>query len=174
LALKDSRTCDVCELIKKMDVLSELVVDLQASSARGAAQMSLAMCLAHAMMLNIGEVTHAFLRIPTRTNSWMSVVGIIPGSLGASATMHSMTRSCFLLMRPSKRRLRKHAKRKQDMPDPGMGVYSHGQAPRRWKRTRPKLALRVLLLRPTMRRSKKLVPAEKNMNNASFAPFVGL
>ncbi|KAK1609707.1 hypothetical protein QYE76_033380 [Lolium multiflorum] len=37
LNLKDSRTCDVNDLIKKMDVLPELVVDLQASSARGAA-----------------------------------------------------------------------------------------------------------------------------------------
>jgi hypothetical protein len=57
LAIKDSRTCDVRELIQKMDVLPELVVDLQASSARGAAQMSLAMCLAHAPNLNIDEVT---------------------------------------------------------------------------------------------------------------------
>jgi hypothetical protein len=40
-----------------MDLLPELVVDLQASSARGAAQMSLAMCLVHAPKLNIDEVT---------------------------------------------------------------------------------------------------------------------
>jgi hypothetical protein len=33
LAIKDSRTCDVRELIQKMDVLPELVVDLQASLA---------------------------------------------------------------------------------------------------------------------------------------------
>jgi hypothetical protein len=57
LALKESRTCDVRELIKKMDVLPELVIDLQASSARGAAHMSLAICLAHAPTLNIDEVT---------------------------------------------------------------------------------------------------------------------
>jgi hypothetical protein len=49
LAIKDSRTCDVRDLIQKMDVLPELVVDLQASSARGAAAMSLAMCLAHVL-----------------------------------------------------------------------------------------------------------------------------
>jgi hypothetical protein len=37
LAIKDSRTCNVRKLIQRMDVLPELVVDLQASSARGAA-----------------------------------------------------------------------------------------------------------------------------------------
>jgi hypothetical protein len=40
-----------------MDVLPELVVDLQASSAHGAAQMFLSMCLAHVPTLNIDEVT---------------------------------------------------------------------------------------------------------------------
>jgi hypothetical protein len=33
LAIKDSRTYDVRELIQKMDVLPEILVDLQASSA---------------------------------------------------------------------------------------------------------------------------------------------
>jgi hypothetical protein len=55
--IKDSRTCDVHELIQRMDLLPELVVDLQASSARGAAQMSLAMCLAHAPSLDIDIAT---------------------------------------------------------------------------------------------------------------------
>jgi hypothetical protein len=40
-----------------MDVLPELVVDLQASSARGAAAMSLAMCLAHHPEMNLEQVT---------------------------------------------------------------------------------------------------------------------
>jgi hypothetical protein len=57
LAIKDSRTCDVRDLIRRMDVLPDLVVDLQASSARGAAQMSLAMCLAHAPNLDINLAT---------------------------------------------------------------------------------------------------------------------
>lgn len=57
LAIKDSRTCDIRELIQKMDVLPELVVDLQASSAQGATAMSLAMCLAHAPDLNIDVAT---------------------------------------------------------------------------------------------------------------------
>jgi hypothetical protein len=57
LAIKDSGTCDIRELILKMDVLLELVVDLQASSARGTAQMALAMCLAHAPTLNIDVAT---------------------------------------------------------------------------------------------------------------------
>ncbi|KAK1618336.1 hypothetical protein QYE76_023853 [Lolium multiflorum] len=52
LNIKDSRTCDINELIKRMDMLPELVVDLQASSARGAAQMSLAMCLARSLDLD--------------------------------------------------------------------------------------------------------------------------
>ncbi|KAM0901679.1 hypothetical protein ACQ4PT_019835 [Festuca glaucescens] len=57
LAIKESRTCDVRDLIKRMDALPELVVDLQASSARGAAQMSLAMCLARAPELDIDLTT---------------------------------------------------------------------------------------------------------------------
>jgi hypothetical protein len=40
-----------------MALLPELVVNLQASSARGAAQIALAMCLARAPTLNIDEAT---------------------------------------------------------------------------------------------------------------------
>jgi hypothetical protein len=57
LAIKDSRTCDVRDLIQRMDVLPELVVDLQASSAWGAAAISLAMCLAHAPDLDLDLAT---------------------------------------------------------------------------------------------------------------------
>ncbi|KAK1613650.1 hypothetical protein QYE76_019167 [Lolium multiflorum] len=57
LNIKDSRTCDVRGLIERMDVLPELVVDLQASSARGAAAMSLAMCLAHHPEMDLEQVT---------------------------------------------------------------------------------------------------------------------
>ncbi|KAK1613871.1 hypothetical protein QYE76_019388 [Lolium multiflorum] len=57
LAIKDSRTCDVRGLIQRMDVLPELVVDLQASSAWGAAAISLAMCLAHAPDLDLDLAT---------------------------------------------------------------------------------------------------------------------
>jgi hypothetical protein len=57
LALKDSRKCDVRELIRRMAILSKLVVDLQASSALGAAQTALAMCLARAPTLNLYEAT---------------------------------------------------------------------------------------------------------------------
>ncbi|KAK1660502.1 hypothetical protein QYE76_048661 [Lolium multiflorum] len=57
LNIKKSRTCDVRKLIKRMDLLPELVVDLQSSSARGAAAMSLAMCLAHNPKLNLDRVT---------------------------------------------------------------------------------------------------------------------
>ncbi|KAK1650121.1 hypothetical protein QYE76_067926 [Lolium multiflorum] len=57
LNIKKSRTCDVRKLIKRMDLLPELVVDLQSSSARGAAAMSLAMCLAHNPSLNLDRVT---------------------------------------------------------------------------------------------------------------------
>ncbi|KAK1650866.1 hypothetical protein QYE76_068671 [Lolium multiflorum] len=56
LAIK-SRTCDFRKLIPIMDILLELVVDLQASSARGAAAMSLAMCLAHNPELDLDRVT---------------------------------------------------------------------------------------------------------------------
>jgi hypothetical protein len=57
LNIKKSRTYDGCKLIKRMDVLPEDVVDLQASSARGAAAMSLAMCLAHNPELDLNQVT---------------------------------------------------------------------------------------------------------------------
>ncbi|XP_071678179.1 uncharacterized protein [Lolium perenne] len=57
LNIKRSRTCDVRKLIGKMDVLPELVTDLQASSARGAAAMALTMCLAHTPGLELDEVT---------------------------------------------------------------------------------------------------------------------
>jgi hypothetical protein len=57
LSIKKSRTCEVRELIKRMDMLPELVVDLQASSARGAAAMSLAMCLAHNPDLDVDMIT---------------------------------------------------------------------------------------------------------------------
>ncbi|KAK1668289.1 hypothetical protein QYE76_056448 [Lolium multiflorum] len=57
LSIKRSRTCEVRKLVKKMDVLPELVTDLQASSARGAAAMTLIMCLAHNSELDLDRVT---------------------------------------------------------------------------------------------------------------------
>ncbi|KAK1680707.1 hypothetical protein QYE76_041555 [Lolium multiflorum] len=57
LAIKNSRTCEVRKLIQRMDILPGLVRDLQASTAQGAAAMSLAMCLAHNPKLNIDRVT---------------------------------------------------------------------------------------------------------------------
>jgi hypothetical protein len=48
-----------------MDILPELVVDLQASSARGVAAMSLAMCLAHNLDLDIDKVTSG---VPPNSN----------------------------------------------------------------------------------------------------------
>ncbi|KAK1609350.1 hypothetical protein QYE76_033023 [Lolium multiflorum] len=57
LNIKGSRSCDVRGLITRMDMLPELVVDLQVSSARGAAAMSLAMCLGHNPDLDVDKVT---------------------------------------------------------------------------------------------------------------------
>jgi hypothetical protein len=57
LNIKKSRSCEVHDLITRMDMLPELVVDLQASSARGAAAMSLAMCLGHNPDLDVDKVT---------------------------------------------------------------------------------------------------------------------
>nr|XP_051214089.1 uncharacterized protein LOC127331899 [Lolium perenne] len=57
LNIKKSQSCDVRDLITRMDMLPELVVDLQASSARGAAAMSLAMCLGHNPDLDVNKVT---------------------------------------------------------------------------------------------------------------------
>ncbi|KAK1683397.1 hypothetical protein QYE76_044245 [Lolium multiflorum] len=57
LNIKDSRTCDIRGLIKRMDLLPELVADLQALSSRGAAQMALTMCLAHSLGLDIDLAT---------------------------------------------------------------------------------------------------------------------
>ncbi|KAK1617236.1 hypothetical protein QYE76_022753 [Lolium multiflorum] len=57
LSLKKSRTCGLRKLVKKMDILPELVTDLQTSSARGAAAMTLSMCLAHNPELDLDRVT---------------------------------------------------------------------------------------------------------------------
>ncbi|KAK1609187.1 hypothetical protein QYE76_032860 [Lolium multiflorum] len=57
LSLKRSRTCSLRKLIKRMDILPELVTDLQASSARGAAAMTLTMCLAHNPEMDLDRVT---------------------------------------------------------------------------------------------------------------------
>ncbi|KAK1614462.1 hypothetical protein QYE76_019979 [Lolium multiflorum] len=57
LSLKRSRTCSLRKLIKRMDILPELVTDLQASSARGAAAMTLTMCLAHNPEMNLDRVS---------------------------------------------------------------------------------------------------------------------
>ncbi|KAK1614824.1 hypothetical protein QYE76_020341 [Lolium multiflorum] len=56
LSLKRSRT-SLRKLIKRMDILPELVTDLQASSARGAATMTLTMCLAHNPKMDLDRVT---------------------------------------------------------------------------------------------------------------------
>ncbi|KAK1670040.1 hypothetical protein QYE76_058199 [Lolium multiflorum] len=71
LSIKKSRTCDVRKLIKRMDVLPELLVDLQASSARGAAAMSLAMCLAHNPDLDIYRVAAG---VPPDANALLDAV----------------------------------------------------------------------------------------------------
>ncbi|KAK1665852.1 hypothetical protein QYE76_054011 [Lolium multiflorum] len=57
LSLKRSRTCSLRKLIKRMDILPELVTDLQASSARGAAAMTLTMCLAHHPKMDLDRVS---------------------------------------------------------------------------------------------------------------------
>ncbi|KAK1696705.1 hypothetical protein QYE76_013402 [Lolium multiflorum] len=56
-SLKKSRTCGLRKLVKRMDILPELVTDLQASSARGAAAMTLTMCLAHNPEMDLDRVT---------------------------------------------------------------------------------------------------------------------
>ncbi|KAK1626384.1 hypothetical protein QYE76_000699 [Lolium multiflorum] len=56
-SLKKRRTCGLRKLIKKMDILPELVTDLQASSARGAAAMTLTMCLVHNPEMDLDRVT---------------------------------------------------------------------------------------------------------------------
>ncbi|KAK1626107.1 hypothetical protein QYE76_000422 [Lolium multiflorum] len=61
LSLKKSRTCGLRKLVKKMDILPELVTDLQASSARGAAAMTLTMCLAHNPEMDLDRVILVFL-----------------------------------------------------------------------------------------------------------------
>jgi hypothetical protein len=59
LALKNSRKCNVRELIEKMSMLPEIVTDLQASSARGAARMALAMCLCRYPDMDLNATTTA-------------------------------------------------------------------------------------------------------------------
>jgi hypothetical protein len=107
LVIKDSRTCDVRELIQKMDVLTELVIDLQASLSRGAAHMSLAMCLAHAPNPYIDLATTG---IPPDAdpNALLDACGgYDTRSHGASVMRNATTKWCFPLKNISKQSLRK-------------------------------------------------------------------
>jgi hypothetical protein len=162
LAIKDSRTCDVRELIRKMDVLPELVVDLQSSSVRGVDQMDLAMCLAHAPDLNIDEATTDIPKDASRINFWMHAVVTTPEPPGAYAMTSSTTRSFFPVMNPLKRHFRRCLKRKKDLPDPGMEATTHGPDPRRRRRTRPRATAMLLHLRQWMWRNEKLFLRGKN------------
>jgi hypothetical protein len=75
-----------------MDILPELVVDLQASSARGVAAMSLAMCLAHNPELDLERVTSG---VPPAldVNALLdALAATTPASLEGSATTNFTTR----------------------------------------------------------------------------------
>ncbi|KAM0902744.1 hypothetical protein ACQ4PT_019045 [Festuca glaucescens] len=61
LYLKDSLTCDIRSLIEKVHMLPEIALDLQQSSARGAARTALAMCLVQNPNLNLHKATFSIL-----------------------------------------------------------------------------------------------------------------
>ena len=58
LAIEDSLTCDSCDLVNKMQLLPDIMTDLQESSARGAARVALAMCLARNPTMDLNETTY--------------------------------------------------------------------------------------------------------------------
>ncbi|KAK1687156.1 hypothetical protein QYE76_048004 [Lolium multiflorum] len=97
LSIKRSRTCDVRKLIRKMDVLPELVTDLQSSSARGAAAMALTMCLAHTPDLDLDEVTTG---VPPDADVNALLDAVSGYDTRIAGTRNSTTRSFFLRTSP--------------------------------------------------------------------------
>jgi hypothetical protein len=181
-----------------MDLLPELVVDLQASSARGAAAMSLAMCLAHHPELDIDRVTSG---VPPTSdvNALLNVVSDYDSRIAqGSAMTNSMTRWYFLPTSLLKRSFIRNVRRRCDLPDPTTEASIPGLAPRRpgrasqktvqrlrvkrvmtmtyllhlklKKRAKLNQMFRVVPLRP--RANEKLIAVARN-NNASFWPYRG-
>nr|XP_051230425.1 uncharacterized protein LOC127348436 [Lolium perenne] len=193
LSLKKSRTCGLRKLVKKMDILPELVTDLQASSARGAAAMTLTMCLAHNPEMDLDQVTTG---VPPSAD-----VGALLDAVSGYDTRiarrirHEEFYDKVVLPAddPLKPNFRKSATRKPDLRNPELSLP--GPAPRMLPKRNPSPALqllkkkkevrkmcrlrlrtprkriqRAMLLRP--RRSENfLCPAGKN--NASFWPERG-
>jgi hypothetical protein len=157
-----------------MDVLPELVVDLQASSAHGAAQMFLSMCLAHVPTLNIDEVTTG---IPKDSNpdklmdAYSGYDTRITRRVRHDAFYDKVVLPANEALEAEAEKEREEEARPDESEDDSLFTWTSFKEA---KRTNPRPTMRVLLLRPRMLRSKEFVLAEKNMNNASFGPFVGL
>ncbi|KAK1686796.1 hypothetical protein QYE76_047644 [Lolium multiflorum] len=135
LSIKRSRTCNVRKLVGKMDVLPELVTDLQASSARGAAAMALTMCLAHNPGLDLDQVTTG---VPpdADVSAWMHERLRHPYRAGSSM-MNSTTRSFFPPTSPWKRNFRKSSPRRRDLRNPEPNTWTSSKdAPQEEPKTR--------------------------------------
>lgn len=65
MSVKDIDNCDADLMIFKMHMVPELIKDWQKSSARGAAQRALVMCLSHAPDMDLEKVTSG---VPRKTN----------------------------------------------------------------------------------------------------------
>ncbi|KAK1631677.1 hypothetical protein QYE76_005992 [Lolium multiflorum] len=141
LSLKKSRTCGLRKLVKKMDILPELVTDLQASSARGAAAMTLTMCLAHNPEMDLDRVTTGV--PPTADVGALldAVVAMTPASRGGSVTKNSTTRWFSQQTSPLKMNFKKSATRKPDLRNPELSLP--GPAPRMLPKRNPSPALQL-------------------------------
>ncbi|KAK1604564.1 hypothetical protein QYE76_028237 [Lolium multiflorum] len=116
LSIKRIRTSGVRKLVKKMDVLLELVTDLQASSARGAAAMTLTMCLAHNSELDLDRVTTG---VPPEADVGVlldAVSGYDTRIARRSGMKNSTTKSFFLLTSHLKLSFKRSSRR------PGLGI----------------------------------------------------
>jgi hypothetical protein len=172
LAMKDSRKCDLRELVKKMAVLLEYVVDFQASSARGAAQMALAMCLARAPTLNLDEATAAILK-DSNSGELLDACSGYDTHVASVYVTASFTKSFFPQMKLSKQSFRKNLMQRKNMSDLAMAASTPRPAPRKRRKTRPRVAVMPLHLWQRMRKN-ELFLWENKKNIASFGPFVSL
>ncbi|KAK1645017.1 hypothetical protein QYE76_062822 [Lolium multiflorum] len=139
LSLKKSRTCGLRKLVKRMDILPELVTDLQASSARGAAAMTLTMCLAHNPEMDLDRVTSG---VPS-TADVGALLDVVSGydTRIARRIRHEEFYDKVVLPadEPLEDELQKSATRKPVLRNPGPSLP--GPAPRMLPKRNPRPAL---------------------------------
>ncbi|KAK1660619.1 hypothetical protein QYE76_048778 [Lolium multiflorum] len=191
LSIKRSRTCKVRKLIQKMDVLPELVTDLQASSARGAAAMALTMCLAHNPELDLDQVT-AGVPSDADVNALLDAVNGYDTRI-ARRIRHEEFYDKFVLPADEPLEAELQEKRDAETRPAESGSRLPGPAPRMLPKRNPRTALRLRRKKVTrtcrlrqrmprkvtqrarlllLRGSENFLPAEKTMHH--FGPSEGL